>query len=59
MPPKARITKEMILDTVLDLTRKQGFESVNARSIAAQLRCSTQPIFTCYANMEEMKRGIF
>ena len=56
MPPKARITKEMILDTVLDLTRKQGFESVNARSIAAQLRCSTQPIFTCYANMEEMKR---
>lgn len=56
MPPAAKITKEMILDTVLALTRDQGFEAVNARSIAARLQCSTRPIFTCYENMEMLKR---
>lgn len=56
MPPKAKITKEMILDTVLDITRKTGFETVNARSIASNLQCSTRPIFTCYENMDELKK---
>ena len=44
MPPKAKITKEMILNTVLDITREAGFESVNARSISGRLQCSTRPI---------------
>ena len=55
MPPKAKITKEMILNTVLEITRETGFEAVNARSIAGKLQCSTRPIFTCYENMEELK----
>ena len=55
MPPKPKITKEMILTTVLNITRETGFEAVNARSIAGKLQCSTRPIFTCYENMEELK----
>lgn len=55
MPPTAKITKEMILNTVLLLTRERGFETVNARSIAERMQCSTRPIFTCYENMEELK----
>ena len=51
MPPKAKITKEMILKTVLDITRESGFECVNARSISGKLQCSTRPIFTCYAKI--------
>ncbi len=46
----------MILNAVLEITRNTGFESVNARSIAEYLCCSTRPIFTCYANMEELKK---
>ena len=56
MPPKAKITKEMILNTVLEITKETGFETVNARSIAGRLQCSTRPIFTCYENMEELKK---
>ena len=56
MPPKAKITKDMILHTVLDITRETGFETVNARSIAGKLQCSTRPIFTCYENMEQLKK---
>lgn len=56
MPPKAKITKDMILDTVLAISKETGFETVNARSIAAKLQCSTRPVFTCYENMDELKR---
>lgn len=55
MPPKPKITKDMILNTVLEITQETGFETVNARSIASKLQCSTRPIFTCYENMEELK----
>lgn len=56
MPPKAKITKPMILNAVLEITQETGFETVNARSIASKLQCSTRPMFTCYENMEELKR---
>ena len=56
VPPTAKISKEMILNTVLEVTREQSFEAVNARSIAARLRCSTRPVFTCYENMEVLKQ---
>ena len=59
MPPKAKITKNMILNTVLEITQETGFETVNARSIAGKLQCSTRPIFTCYENMEELKKDFF
>lgn len=55
MPPKPKITKDMILTTVLNITRETGFEAVNARSIAGKMQCSTRPIFTCYENMEGLK----
>ena len=55
MPPRPKITKEMVLNTVLKITQEAGFDAVNARNIAARLSCSTRPIFTCYANMEELK----
>jgi hypothetical protein len=32
---------------------------VNARSIAQKLQCSTQPIFTAYQNMAELKADLF
>lgn len=56
MPPKTKITKEMILNAILEITQETGFEDVNARSIASKLQCSTRPMFTCYENMEELKK---
>ena len=55
MPPTAKVTREMILSAALDITRREGFDAVNARSLAARLGCSTRPIFTCYENMEAVK----
>lgn len=58
MPPRPRITREMILETALAITKEEGFEAVNARSIAQRMQCSTRPLFTCYDNMEQLKRDL-
>lgn len=59
MPPKAEITKEKILSTAFDMVREQGFDILTARNIARRLKCSTQPIYSTYGNMEEVKDDVF
>lgn len=54
MPPKIRITREAILAAALDLVRRAGSGALNARAVARELNCSTQPIFSNYATMEEL-----
>ncbi len=58
MPSKTKITKEMILDSALKMVRANGFDSINARKLAEQLDCSTQPIFSNYPSMEALKEDI-
>lgn len=58
MPPQVRITKEKILETALQLVRQEGEEALNARRIARELHCSTQPIFTNFATMDELRREV-
>lgn len=59
MPPKQKITKEMILEAAFKITRELGFEAVNARSLAKVIGCSTQPIFSQYATMTDLKKEFY
>lgn len=58
MPPKQRITREMILDKSFDMFRSEGMEGVNARSVAKALNCSTQPIFSYFDGMDDLKSAL-
>ena len=58
MPPKQRITREMILERSFAMFCKEGMEAVNARSVAKALNCSTQPIFSYYAGMDDLKNAL-
>ncbi|MBR5288784.1 MAG: TetR/AcrR family transcriptional regulator [Clostridia bacterium] len=55
MPPKQRITREMILEKAFDMFCQEGMDAVNARSVAKALNCSTQPIFSYYTGMQELR----
>ncbi|MCM1577768.1 MAG: TetR/AcrR family transcriptional regulator [Ruminococcus sp.] len=59
MPPKPKITREMIIDAGLETVRKEGGESLNVRRIAASLGCSTQPVMYSYSSMEKLREDIF
>lgn len=59
MPPKPKISREDMLKGALDLVREQGWGSINARNLASRLGCSTQPIFSHFATMEDLKAEVF
>ena len=58
MPPKVKVTKEDIMNTAVEIIRQSGPQSINARTIAAKLNCSTQPIFSNFATMEELRLAV-
>ncbi len=58
MPPKQRITREMILERAFDMFCREGMEVVNARSVAKALGCSTQPIFSYYTGMQDLRAAL-
>lgn len=59
MPPKAKITKEMIVEEAFQIARTQGADKITARSIAQRLKCSTQPVLYYFATVEEIKEAVY
>lgn len=55
MPPKARYTREEIIQKAFEMTRKRGIEAVVARELGKELGTSSSPIFTAFKNMEEVQ----
>ena len=55
MPPKAKFTKDEIIDSALTIIKEEGIESLTARSLGKKLNSSSCPIFTIFKNMEEVK----
>ena len=58
MPPKVKITRDDILNATLELVRESGESAINARAIASHLNCSTQPVFSNFASMDELKTSV-
>lgn len=56
MPPKAKFTKEQIVNAALDLIRERGTAELTARALGKKLGSSACPIFTVFENMEEVWR---
>ena len=58
MPPQVKITREDIINAAVDIVRNNGAQSLNARTVAAALECSTQPVFSNFATMEELRFAV-
>ncbi len=58
MPPKAKVTKEDLVRTAAEIIREEGEEALNARAVAAKLGVSTQPVFSNYKTMQELREDV-
>ena len=58
MPPKKKVSKQDIISASLNLIREHGVDTFNARSLATYIGCSTQPIFSNFTTMEELKKEL-
>lgn len=59
MPPKPKITKEMVIDAAFEVVREAGWENINARTVSNKLNCSTHPVMYHFATIEELKLAAF
>ena len=58
MPPKAKYTREEIIEIAFQMARENGIESVVARELGKKLGTSSSPIFTAFKNMEELQLAV-
>lgn len=58
MPPRAKFTREEILEAALSILREQGPEGVTARELGARLGSSARPIFTVFESMDEVHQEV-
>ena len=59
MPPKTKVTKDMVVKAAVEVARKNGYGQVNARTVAEELRCSTQPVMYHFATIDSLKRAAY
>ncbi len=59
MPPRAKITRDMILDAAFALVREHGHGALTARRLATALGCSTQPILYQFDGIAQIADAVY
>ena len=59
MPAVKELSKDHIVKVAVKMVNDKGWDSVNARSLAASLGVSTKPLYRIYNNMDEIKDDIY
>lgn len=58
MPPKAKFTKEEIVEAALSIVREEGASALTARALGIRLGSSARPVFTVFQGMEEVQEAV-
>ncbi|MBQ9834418.1 MAG: TetR/AcrR family transcriptional regulator [Bacilli bacterium] len=53
------IDKTIIINSAVAMVKKNGWESLNARSLAQEIGISTKPLYRLYTGMDEIKEDIY
>ena len=59
MPAVVELSKDRIVKVAVKMVNESGWDSINARSLAARLGVSTKPLYRIYENMDEIKEDIY
>lgn len=58
MPPKAKFSREEIIEAALEIVKEYGADTLTARALAEKLGSSARPIFTVFQSMEEVQEAV-
>ena len=58
MPPKAKFSREEIIDAAINIVREDGFDALTSIALGKKLGSSARPIFTVFQNMEEVQQEV-
>lgn len=58
MPPKARFTRESIVEAAFDIASTEGLDAITARKVAEHLECSVAPLYAHFKTLEELTSAV-
>lgn len=58
MARKTQISKEVILRNALEMLIRDGYSSINIKTLSKEIGCSTQPLVWHFGNMEGLRRAL-
>ena len=58
MAPRNKFSRDEMIERAVQVVRKQGIGALTAKSLANELGVSTQPVFTCFHTIEEVRREV-
>lgn len=58
MPPKVKFSREKIVAAATDVVRAAGMPALTARALSEKLNSSVAPVFSEFANMEEVRGAV-
>lgn len=58
VPPKAKFSREEIVEAALAIVRAGGVRALTARALGEKLNSSARPIFTVFRNMDEVQQAV-
>lgn len=58
MARKTQISKEVILRTALEMLIRDGYSSINIKTLSKEIGCSTQPLVWHFGNMEGLRKAL-
>lgn len=58
MARKVQISKEIILENALKMLIRDGYSSINIKTLSNEIGCSTQPIVWHFDNMEGLRTAL-
>ena len=59
MAKKRKVTREDILAAGAEIVKSGGVAALNARAVARALGCSTQPVYSQFSGMEELRAALY
>lgn len=59
MPPKQKVSREVLLAHAFQIAEEQGISAVTSRSVAKSVGCSIQPVFSHFPTMEALRQATF
>ena len=59
MGRRTQITKEIILETALQMLIRDGYTAITVKTLASEIGCSTQPIVWHFENMNCFRVFLF
>ena len=58
MARKTQISKEVILRNALEMLIRDGYSSINIKTLSKEIGCSTQPLVWHFGNMEGLRTAL-